>query len=144
MIDAEMIKNYLRGAGVFLKETSIESISESINEECRKSMCEQRYNDIITVVMTLSDVGIKEPELYNLLSKFWGIDSRQEATNYINVGRHIEWPYHRLKSYLISKEVIGIELVKYMRNHNVRDILKNNPELCELSVEELKSKIEKM
>lgn len=144
MIDAEVVKNYLSGAGIFLKETGIEAISEAINEECRKSMFEQRYNDIITLVMTLSDVGIKEPELYNLLSKFWGIDSRQEATNYINVGRHIEWPYHRLRSYLISKEIIGIELVKYMSDYNVRDIIKNNPELCELSVEELKSKIEKM
>lgn len=144
MIDVEMVKKYLRSAGVFLKETSIEAISKSINEECRKSMCEQRYNDIITVVMTLSDVGIKEPELYNLLSKFWGIDSRQEATNYINIGRHIEWPYHRLRSYLISKEIIGIELVKYMKHHKVRDILKNNPELYELSAEELKSRIEKM
>lgn len=144
MTKIERVKNRLCSVGLFLRETSIYAINEIIEEECKKSIAKQKENDIIKLVVTLSDVGISESELYTLLSEFWDVDSRREAKKYINIGRHIEWPYHRLKSHLEDEEIPKIDIIKYMKKHKVKDKLKNNPKLCELSIEELKIEVEKL
>lgn len=143
MTFSESIKEYMGEMGTFLKEEGRNQIEEFIRKECKIAKDNQRYNDIITSLIALCDVGVKEDDLYELLSKFWNIDSRSEATEYINIARHLEWPYIRLKSFLKKNGNDNYMIVKYMKEHNVRKKLENNSKLCELPDEKLKLEVEK-
>lgn len=144
MAISESINKGLKKAGVFLKGEAATMVEDFIYRECKIAAETQRYNDIIISVISLSDVGVKEQELYELLSKFWNIDSRKDATEYINIGRHLEWPYIRLKLFLEKQGYDGMEIIRYMRENNVRQKLKLNPKLCEVSDEKLKAALEKI
>lgn len=143
MTFSESIKDYIRKIVGVTQEEFENAIEDFINKECKAAEDKQRYNDIITCVIALSDVGVKEEDLYELLSKFWNIDSRSDALEYINIGRHLEWPYRRLKSLLKKNGNDNIMIVKYMRENNVREKLENNSKLCELPDEKLKLAVEK-
>lgn len=141
---SESFVDYMKKAGVYLKDAAVKSAEVFIRQECNLAKNEQRYNDIIISVVALSDRGAKDQDLYASLSKFWDIDSRNEATEYINIGRHVEWPYIRLKLLLKKNGYDNLAVVKYMNEHNVREKLKGNSKLCELSDEKLKIEIEKI
>lgn len=143
MIDNETVKEFMVKAGLVFKEGAEKAIKDFIYIECEKAANEQRYNDIIISIEALSDVGVKEAELYHLLSKFWNVESLSEATEYINIGRHLEWPYKQLRIYLKNIGYDNLEIVKYTQKYDVRKKLQNNPKLCELPDEKLKSAIEK-
>ena len=98
---------------------------------------------IHSCVCRVSDVGTKEEELYELLYKYWKIDSRELAKEYISFGRYVEWPYGRLKRLLKSVGYDNYSIIKYMKEHDVRKKLESNSKLCMLSDEKLKAAIEK-
>ena len=139
----DLIDKLIDMPGVPMKEGAINLLENFINEEYKVAKEEQRYDDIITSVIALSDLGVKDNDLYELLSKYWNIDSRSEATEYINIGRHVEWPYRRLRALLKRSGYDNFRVVKYMKEYNVREKLKNNSNLCELADEKLKSAVEK-
>ena len=129
--------------GVVLKDEAINQFENYINEEVRKAIADEKINGIINTITALCDAGIKESEIYRLLAEHFGIDSRSEATEYITQGRTIEFPYRKLKAYLLIQGFDRISMIKFMRSNNVREKLENNPKLCELSVEKLKIAVEK-
>ena len=137
------IKDFLKQAGIFLKDEGINALKSYINEECRSARENQKYNDIITSIVALSDAGTKEEDLYELLYKFWRIDSRELAKEYISLGRYVEWPYGRLKRLLKSMGYDNYSIIKYMKEYDVRKKLESNSKLCMLSDEKLKAEIEK-
>lgn len=143
-MSTEQLLNKLKEVGTIINNIGIQTLENYITEERKTAANLQKENDIINAIVTLSDAGIKEQELYELLSKFWDVDSRKEAANYIKLGRYIEWPIIRLKDHLKNNDYTSIEIVKYMHNYNIREKLEHNPNLCELKVEQLKSKLEKL
>ncbi len=136
--------NKLMNAGICIKNISEEALLEIIDDERKAAKYRQRENDIIEVIIMLSDMEKKDEELYEILSKYWNIDSRREASEYISIGRHVEWPYRRLKEYLKSEGLSSLEMIKYMKDNDVRKKLSNNSLLCELPEKKLKSEIDKL
>lgn len=126
-----------------IKECSQNKFQECISEVVKEAVDEQRYNDIIKTIVILCDVGVKEQDIYQLLAEFWGIDNRCRASEYITIGKTIEFPCKRLKAYLKENGFDNISIVSFMKKHSVREKLRNDPKLCELTVEELKSAVEK-
>ncbi|MFQ9922015.1 MAG: hypothetical protein ACLRVU_00800 [Beduini sp.] len=139
----EQLINMLENAGMQIGKLGLEILENYIKEEHKNAEALQRENDVINVVITLSDIGKTENEIYDLLSKFWNIDSRKEATHYINIGRYTEWPYLRLKNHLRNLGYSSLEIIKFTKDYNVREKLKNNPNFCKLNNEQLMSKLMK-
>lgn len=81
----------------FIQEEVVNAIEDFIKKECKVAKDKQRYDDIITSVVALSDVGVKENDLYELLSKYWHIDSRSEATEYINIRKTFGMAMYKIK-----------------------------------------------
>ena len=73
------------------------------------------------------------------LYKYYSIDSHILTKEYIKLGRNIEWPLMKLKSYLKELGYTHLDIIKYIKEHNVRNQCKENPLLCELSKEDLKN-----
>lgn len=136
-------KDVMLNVGVVLKDTAKLAGEDFIRKQRQEAAAEQKYNDIIRTVVTLSDAGIKEAALYDLLFRHWRVDSRDEASDYIRIGHTIEWPYMKLREYLESQEYSRVEIVGYMRKYDIRKKLETDPKLCELPVEKLKAKLEK-
>lgn len=139
-IDKEKLILVGKKACAVLKDGSREGFEQTIQNHCDEARKLQKEDDIIIFVMALSDYGKKEEDIYEALSKYWNIDSRREASEYIHQGRHIEWPINKLKIYLRKS---GIKVSVYMKENHVREKLANNPNLCTLSGEKLKAALEK-
>lgn len=141
MID-KTLNEFLNDNAIILKPGDAMLISGFILNKCETAKNEQKHNDIITSVIAFSDSGIKESEIYNLLDKFWHVDRLTEATEYVNVGRHYEWPRIRLQRFLHKNGYDTMAIHKYMHEHDVLNKIKSNPDFCELSDEDLKATIE--
>ena len=134
-----MIKDTLKELSINLNEEVEETISNKINDLCIQVKQEQKQKDIITCIIILSELNVKEEDLYEILNKYYSIDSRILTKEYIKLGRNIEWPLMKLKSYLKELGYTHLDLIKYIKEHNVREQCKENPLLCELSKEGLKN-----
>lgn len=137
----------LKIAGVFLKDTAVSALQESVDEivfdEKRNAKEQQRKKDIITVLMVLSELNVKKDDMYDLLYRYWQIDSRSEATEFIRIGCTVEYPFRQLRDYLLNNGYSYNEMRNFMENNRVREKLENNPELAKMPIEKLKSEMEK-
>lgn len=71
--------------GGLVKESVRESLEDIIVNEVANEVEYQRDKDIVKSLVILIENGCRENDkLYDILDRYWGIDSRWDATAYID------------------------------------------------------------
>ncbi len=103
---------------------------------------EQRQRDIKSAIIMMCELSISEDSMYKYLAEYWGVDSRAEATAYIEPVVNIHYPFRKLQNYLLESGLSYNEMRDFMENNEVKRQLEQNPKLHTLPVEKLKQKVE--
>lgn len=103
----------------------------------------QKQKDIVAAIVALCDVGItEEKKLHNLLHEHFHIDSRTEIDSYVRVAKTVNFPLNKLRNYLKQKGYTLLETQNFIKSKHVKEKLEGDPQLCMLSMEELKDFLE--
>ena len=133
------VGDYLKAAGIFLKDTAIEGLESLVREETVCARTRQKEEDIFGAIRGFIDLKATDMDILEILQKHFEIDSIAEAKSLI-VDARVSYQVDKLKAYL---GLSGMDWVEYRNSHGVIEKLNASPKILEMPVEKLKIAIEK-
>lgn len=116
----------------FFGDAGHEALQSVINDEVEATLVDERINEIACATAALYEAKVEEKVIIQLLHDHWKIDKSQ-ATEVLRVEKTVESPMNVLRKYLRSQGYKNIDIIKFMRNNNVRKQLENSLTLWKLS-----------
>ena len=93
------MKKFVSGAKTLAKDAWVEAIEEKEIQLMDEGASRQRENDIYSAIMGFLDLKASDVQIYDLLQRYFGIDSISAAHVYIKVAKDL-LTAERFKSYL--------------------------------------------
>ena len=88
------------------------------------------------------ELGVDDAKIYELLHKYFGMDSIKDAILYTTYAR-INTQYLKLKSYKLKQGMSSPAFGQYLREADFFDRMENEPKLRTLTPEKLAAALEK-
>lgn len=107
------------------------------NQTWKEATSYQKKMDVQAAVRAFVELKVKDQEIYQLLSKYFGVDSISEVNEYLF---HAKKP-RQIKALRQLCERQGMQMEQfrtYAKQHKLEERLKENPKLLELTPEKLK------
>lgn len=98
--------------------------------------------DMERATAAFAELGAGKQQMYELLHKWFGVDSMEEADSYIREGAQFEYPMTLLEEYLNHEGYETIDIIRFKKDHNVVERLRRDPSLANLTAEQLKQRME--
>lgn len=102
----------------------------------------QFRRDMERATAAFAELGADKQKMYELLRKWFGVDSMEEADSYIRDGAQFEYPVTLLEEYLKHEGYETMDIIRFKRDHNVAERLRRDPSLSSLTPEQLKQRME--
>lgn len=102
----------------------------------------QFRRDMKRATAAFAELGADKQKMYELLRKWFGVDSMEEADSYIREGAQFEYPMTLLEEYLKREGYETMDIIRFKKDHNVVDRLQRDPSLSNLAAEQLKQRME--
>lgn len=150
-MDKKKIADKAVQAGNWLANTALYAVVEAkqhheddlFNEGYDIGRTSQRKRDVEAAVMAFLDLKVKELDIYNILSKYFGVDSISEASEFLKTAKKVKC-YDAFCEY--CKRNIGMtrkEYLEYVDGHNLEEQVDNDERLLDMSPEKLKAYLDK-
>lgn len=134
----EIAKWFKSEAGAFAHEVAVRHDKDVRDDEAEH----QFRRDMERVTAALAELGADEHKMRELLRKWFGIDSMEEADFYIEQGAQIEYPVTLLEEYLKREGYEAIDVIRFKKKHSVVERLRGDSSLFKLTAKQLKQRME--
>ncbi|BAQ30468.1 hypothetical protein [Bifidobacterium scardovii] len=102
----------------------------------------QFRRDMERATAAFAELGADKQQMHELLRKWFGVDSMEEADSYIKEGAQFEYPMTLLEEYLKREGCETMDIIRFKKDHNVVEKLRRDPSLSNLTAEQLKQRME--
>lgn len=134
----EIAKWFKSEAGAFAHEVAVRHDKDIRDDEAEH----QFRRDMERVTAAFAELGADEHKMRELLRKWFGIDSMEEADFYIEQGAQIEYPVTLLEEYLKREGYEAIDVIRFKKKHSVVERLRGDSSLFKLTAKQLKQRME--
>lgn len=107
----EIAKWFKSEAGAFAHEVAVRHDKDVRDDEAEH----QFRRDMERVTAAFAELGADEHKMRELLRKWFGIDSMEEADFYIEQGAQIEYPVTLLEEYLKREGYEAIDVIRFKK-----------------------------
>lgn len=132
----------LNGAKEIARDSMNEVVNRRVDEEILAAQQRQYERDVYSAVCSFLELKLSDAEIYQLLAKYFKMDSITEASEYVRDAK-ISRQIVKLREYLNQKHSGSFDFRQYAENYRLEEKLKNNPKLLDISAEKLRAAIEK-
>lgn len=134
----EIAKWFKSEAGAFAHEVAVRHDKDVRDDEAEH----QFRRDMERVTAAFAELGADEHKMRELLRKWFGIDSMEEADFYIEQGAQIEYPVTLLEEYLKREGYEAIDVIRFKKKQSVVERLRGDSSLFKLTAKQLKQRME--
>lgn len=135
-------KEMLQKGSYFLRNCFHDAMDQHYEEEIALALARQKEEDVCCAIAAFLELKVPETEIMRLLSKFYGVDSIEEATELITTVI-INDQISALRDYLNELGMSRVDVVNYMRDHRVRAKLHTDSKLQNMAIDKLKAYFDK-
>lgn len=139
----DKLKDAMRNALEIAFEATHESFVTFLEKREREAAFNEYVLGLERTVSALADVTNNQETMVAILQRYWGLDYSL-AREYVHNELRLNAPCRRLERYLENeKNYSEAEAMRYIRENNVRIILRHEPDLSMRDCEELYLEIER-
>lgn len=134
--------NGMKAVGNLTIDAVRTTVADHEEVEKQRARREQREEDVVHAIMAFAELELTKDKVMDLLYRYFNIESIPEAKSLIKLGMQIEYPIFKLDEYLTDSGYPDFKIQKFMKENKVREMLRREPDLADLSPVELKQHFE--